>query len=220
MSHQSSTELSRIAMRNAVSASTIKGEWHNAHIVSIRNLRLPVQTLQAGQVGSIGVVCDLPKEEDSDSLFEAMPPSAPKLRKGMVLAIPSKHMVDTGLSLQAASGLTASFPELDVASLPVGLPVTIYIASVRSAARVSRVSRVRRHVEQRTEQDAENSDAVFNLEDGAETGNIDMGAFAGGVEVQLELLTNREWIELGSRIVILEGGGLNAMVGKVVEIVD
>ncbi|OIW35320.1 P-loop containing nucleoside triphosphate hydrolase protein [Coniochaeta ligniaria NRRL 30616] len=221
MSHPSSTELGRIAMRNAVSASTIKGEWHNAHIVSIHNLRLPVQTLQAGQVGSIGIVLDLPKEEDPDSPFEARPPSVPKLRKGMVLAIPSKHMVDTGLSLQAASGLTASFPNMDVARLTSGLLITIYVASVRSAARVLRVSRVLRPHE-RSGTDFENNDNdVFNLDnqmeaDAAGTKEV----LTGDVEVQLELLTNREWMELGSRVVILEGAGLDCIVGKVVEIVD
>ena len=45
------------------------------------------------------------------------------------------------------------------------------------------------------------------------------------VEVRLELLNNREWIELGSRIVILEGSrpessGLEGFVGTVVEVVD
>jgi GTPase len=221
ISHPSSTELSRTAMRNAVSASTIRGEWHIAHIVSIHNLRLPVQTLQAGQVGSIGVVFDLPKEDDPDSPFEARPPSVPKLRKGMVLAIPSKHMVDTGLSLQAASGLTASFSNLDVARLTSGLLITIYVASVRSAARVLRISRVLRPNE-RSGTDVENSDSdVFNLDDEMETDGADTKeVLTGDAEVQLELLTNREWVELGSRIVILEGAGLDCIVGKVVEIVD
>lgn len=221
LSHPSSTELSRIAMRNAVSASTIKGEWHNAHIVSIHNLRLPVQTLQAGQVGSIGILVDIPKDEDLNSPFEAKPPSVPKLRKGMVLAIPSKHMVDSGLSLQAASGLTASFPNLDGSRLTSGLLITIYVASVRSAARVLRVSRVLRHNERNGADIEEDDNDVFNLDDQMETDAANTeDALTGDVEVQLELLTNREWIELGSRIVILEGAGLDCIVGKVIEIVD
>jgi GTPase len=220
VSHPSATELSRIAMRNAVSASAIKGEWHNARIVSIRNLRLPVQTLQAGQAGSIGIVFDLLKEEDAESPFEARPPSVPKPRKGMVLAIPSKHMVDTGLSLQAASGLTASFPNLDVSRLSSGLLITIYVASVRSAARVLRISRVLLP-NQRCGTVMENGDDVFNLDDQMESDAGDArDVLTGDVEVQLELLTNREWVELGSRIVILEGAGLECIVGKVVEIVD
>jgi hypothetical protein len=46
-----------------------------------------------------------------------------------------------------------------------------------------------------------------------------------GVEVQLELLNNREWIELGSRILVLEGGskdksGLEGYTGKVIEVAE
>src|SRR5262249_480883 len=63
ISHPSSAELSRIALRNAVSASAIKGEWHDARVVSIRNLRLPVRTLETGQAGSIGVVFETPDGE-------------------------------------------------------------------------------------------------------------------------------------------------------------
>lgn len=224
ISHPSSAELTRIAMKNAVSASTIKGEWHSANIVSIHNLRLPVQTLEAGQVGSIGIVLDCPEEEpSSDSFFEPLTPAIPKLRKGMVLAIPSKHMIDTGLSLQAASGLTAAFPSLDTTSFTVGGLVNIYVASVRAAARVIAVTQNKLSADP-SGTDTGEPDEIFNFNEQADIDEVQPKA-AGGVEVQLELLTNREWIELGSRILILEGGhkdksGLEAFVGKVVEIVD
>lgn len=223
LSHPSSTELSRIALRNAVSASTIKGEWHNARIVSIRNLRLPVRKLEAGQVGTIGLVFDIPNENLADSIFEDAPRTMPKLRKGMVLAIPSKHMIDTGLSLQAASGLTATFSDPAVASLTIGSLVNIYVASVRASARILRVRRERaRPGMEHTS--AEVIDDVFSLNDQMETEEPEPVAH-DTYEVTLELLTNREWLELGSQIVVLEGSskdrsGLEGFVGKVVEIVD
>jgi GTPase len=217
VSHPSSTELGRIAMRSAVPASTIKGEWYHATIVSIRNLRLPVQTLDAGQVGSIGIVLDPLKEELADSIFEVRPPSTPKLRKGMVLAIPSKHMVETGLSLQAASGLTASFPNTDRKAFTVGAPVTIYVASVRAAARVVRMSPRRIPRASGTHE----IEDVFTLIDSLEGVNDgEQEPVQAEVEVQFELLTNREWVELGSRVVILAGAGLDCQVGSVVEIVE
>ena len=237
ISNPSSTELSKIATtRNSVPASTIHGEWHSATIVSIRNLRLPVRTLGPGQVGSVGIVFD-PREEkhpcdnddgdgdgDGFGFSEPRVPSIPKLRKGMVLAIPSKHMVDTGLSLQAASGLTAAFPSMDPASLTVGSLVNIYAASVRAAARVVSVSRGVGLQGGPGSTATEEIDDVFHLSEHIETDNAE--TLPGtGAEVQLELLTNREWIELGSRILILEGGcrdksGLEGFVGKVIEIVD
>jgi len=130
--NHSNPELSRTVSRNAASsASVAKGEWHCAHIVSLRNLRLPVHTLKAGQVGTIGIVFDIPKVEDSNGPFERLPPAAPRIRKGMVMAIPSRLMRATSLNLQAASGFTASFEDEDINSVTVGSLVVVYIASIR-----------------------------------------------------------------------------------------
>ncbi|SPQ18753.1 1e1499e8-a690-4ea1-9bd5-0d4e644d5170 [Thermothielavioides terrestris] len=188
ISHPSSAELSRVASRNAVAASATSGEWHTASIVSIRNLRLPVQTLTAGQVGSIGIVFDPPPARKQagaangthggTSAGTGHPSSAtttPRLRKGMVLAVPSQHMVLSGLSLQAASGLTAVFDAENqgAASLTVGSLVNAYVASVRSAARVLRVSRVKE-----SENGADGSagaddiDDMFDLAEEMDVGSI------------------------------------------------
>ncbi|KAK4151186.1 hypothetical protein C8A00DRAFT_45552 [Chaetomidium leptoderma] len=250
--------LSRVASRNAVSASATSGEWHTASIVSIRNLRLPVQTLAAGQVGSIGMVFDPPppppsvllkqhEEEDAaaagindngvgGSLSTVTTTTTPRLRKGMVLAVPSQHMVSSGLSLQAVSGLTAVFDKDNqgIGSLTVGSLVNVYVASVRSAARVVRVSRVTEEEEEDgggggggTVAADDEIDDLFGLAEDMDVESIQVqeAAVGGSVEVQLELLSTREWVELGSRILVLEGGsrdrsGLEGFVGKVVEIVE
>jgi GTPase len=230
VSHPSSAELSRAASRSTVSASAIKGEWHTASIVSIRNLRLPVQTLAAGQAGSIGMVFDQSNQGDpAISRSAGRSPMAtttttPRLRKGMVLAVPSQHMVSSGLSLQAVSGLTAVFDQDNqgAASLSLGCLVNIYVASVRSAARVLRVSRVK--PEDSGGGGRVTGDEIDDLFGPAEDMEV-QDAEMSGVEVQLELLSTREWIELGSRILILEGGskdksGLEGFVGNVVEIAE
>ncbi|KAF5528076.1 GTP-binding protein 2 [Colletotrichum aenigma] len=219
ISHPSSAELAKIAIRNTVAASTIKGEWHKAKIVSIRNLRLPVNTLEAGQVGTIGIVLDMPPESLTEGDFERLS-NAPRIRKGMVLAIPSKHMVDTGMSLQAASGLTALFQEPNTAFLTYGSLVNLYVGSVRAAARVMGVSRVRHEQAMKSADDGED---IFNMNDHEES--MTNSELVGGVQVTLELLTSREWVEMGSQILLLEGGrndksGLEGFVGTVVEIVD
>jgi GTPase len=242
-SHVSATELSRIAARNAVSASVTKGEWHNAHIVSLRNLRLPVHTLEAGQVGTIGIVFDLPVEEVSNGPFERPPPTTPRIRKGMVLAIPSQHMLETGYTLQAASGFTASFEDGDINSVTPGSLVVVYIASIRASARVLRlVPHANNELSLSISEQIENDDDVFGLEDSfekegreQEQDNIVFGS-DGVTDVTLELLTNREWIELGSQVLVMPGGGhglyygsergekgvagLEGFVGKVIEVVD
>jgi len=224
ISHPSTAELNRIAAKSAISASTIKGEWHTASIVSIRNLRLPVQTLAAGQVGSIGMVFDPPKDESSDN-GPRHSSSIPRLRKGMVLAVPSQHMTATGLSLQAASGMTAIFDDAEAGSLSVGSLVNLYLASFRATARVLRVSKTDGQ-DDGSKMPTEDIDDLFSLSEDIDVDELQSAPLIeGGTEVQLELLNNREWIELGSRILILEGGskdksGLEGYMGKVVEIVE
>jgi hypothetical protein len=237
-SNISASELHRIASRNALSASVTAGEWCNAHVVSIRNLRLPVRKLEAGQAGTIGIVFDLPEEEISSGPFERGPPQPPRIRKGMVLAIPSQHMMLTGHTLQAASGFTASFEDGDVNSITPGSLVVIYIASIRASARIIRLLP---HTLQNEDMRPEltNIDDVLSLDDASEKETDPespiFGAY-GVTDVTLELLNNREWIELGSQVLIMPGGGhglysgtergekgvagLEGFVGRVIEVVD
>lgn len=220
ISHPSSAELAKAAIRNAVAASTIKGEWHNAKIVSVRNLRLAVRTLEAGQVGTIGILLDVPPPEAPADNSEPRPRVVPRIRKGMVMAVPSDHMLKTGLSLQAASGLTAYFRDPDASSLAVGSLVNVYCGMVRAAARVLGLSSVPHDQYWKKTKDVDDTDEIFAV-DQEEGDSTD----ARGTEVVFELLTSREWVELGSPIIVLEGGrndrsGLEGFVGNVVEIVD
>ncbi|KAK7416115.1 hypothetical protein QQX98_005443 [Neonectria punicea] len=227
ISHPSSAELARIAMKNAVSASNIAGEWHDAQIVSIRNLRLPVLALEAGQAGSVGLILQPNRADQLDGASEPAQPSGlvPRIRRGMILAVPSKHMADTGLKLQAASGFTAIFNDPDTRTLAFGTFVNVYIASIRTVARIRRIS----HQDQEWEAGTVAPDEIDDIFSLNEDADIETGTETGqrkyGTEVYLELLHHREWIELGSRVILLEGGsqdrsGLEGFVGRVVEIVD
>ncbi|KAI2471251.1 hypothetical protein F4781DRAFT_387829 [Annulohypoxylon bovei var. microspora] len=225
--HPSSAEFARLSSRLTLSASKIEGEWRQAIIVNIRDLRLPVQTIEAGQAGSIQVVFDEPNEVPDSNTVSGKPKlSIGSLRKGQVLAVPSQHMVDTGLSLQAASSLIASFKASDVKSLTVNSLVNAYVGMVRAAVRVLRVTR------QRSELNAqkgftEDEEDMFSMNDHIELertkSEADLDEYQAEYHVSLELLNNREWIELGSQIVLVEGGfrdksGLEGYVGNVIEI--
>lgn len=244
LTHSSTAELSKIALRNTPTASVTKGEWHNAHIVSIRNLRFPVHTIEAGQVGTIGIVFDPPEtgEESSNSPSEYSSQSAPQIRKGMVMAIPSKHMLQTNHSLQAASGFTASFDDGDINSVTPGTVVVIYIASIRASARVLELTP---NIPIK-DTGVDDTDDVFGLGllDGADVFDSDgkqkdepfIFGTDGITDVSFELLTCREWIELGSQVLVMPGGGhglytgsergekgvagLEGFVGRVSEVVD
>jgi hypothetical protein len=244
-SHLSPLEMSRVASRNAISASVTSGEWHNARIVSIRNLRLPVHTLNSGQVGTIGIIFDDVEGEVSNGPFERAPLTVPRLRKGMVLAIPSPHMLQTGHSLQAASGFTASFEDGDINSVTPGSLVVVYIASIRASARVLKLfPHANNELSLALPEQTENDEDVFGIDDDGfvkegnpeqEKDRIIFGS-DGITDVTLELLTNREWIELGAQVLVMPGGGhglyhggergekgvagLEGFVGRVVEVVD
>ncbi|ESZ89659.1 hypothetical protein SBOR_9955 [Sclerotinia borealis F-4128] len=248
LTHPSAIELAKIASRTTPAASVTKGEWHNAHIVSIRNLRLPVHTIEAGQVGTIGIVFDLPEtnEEHSNDVFERSSLSAPRIRKGMVMAIPSKHMLQTHHSLQAASGFTASFDDGDINSVTPGTVVVVYIASIRASARVLKLNSNLPANDIHADTGAEDVDDVFGLGllDGGDVFDSDektkdepfIFGTDGITDVSFELLTCREWIELGSQVLVMPGGGhglyagsergekgvagLEGFVGRVGEVVD
>ena len=229
-------------LRKLQAASTAKGEWHNAHVISIRNLRLPVHSLEAGQVGTIGLRFDLP-EELSNGPFERPPPGAPRIRKGMVLAVPSYHMLQTNHTLQAASSFTASFEDGDINSVAKGSLVVVYIASIRASARVVRLKPNVPTTSPAMTTGTEDIDDVFSMlekEDGETNGvggeeTLIFGS-DGITNVTFELMTNREWIELGSNVLVMPGGGhglyvgsergekgvagLEGFVGRVEEVVD
>lgn len=218
----------RNSIKNAILASAIKGEWHDAQIVSIRNVRLPVLALEAGQAGSIGLVFNtLLGEHENDNSGSITPPRMPKIRRGMILGVPSKHMAETGLQLQAASGFTAVFNNPEAETLAVGSFMHVYTGSARALARIRRVSR------QAPGWDlgatvTEDIDDIFSLnEDEVETHAKppQEGQVHVCTELSLELLNHRQWIELGSRVILLEDevqdkSGLESFVGKVVEITD
>jgi hypothetical protein len=226
--HPSSEEYARLSARNALSASKIEGEWRNATIVNIRELRLPVQTIEAGQAGSIQVVFDELDEEPSsaDEATEKQTSSAPRIRKGQVLAMPSRHMIDTGLSLQASTQFKVLFKTLDVQSLTIDSQVNAYVGMVRAAVRVLGVTSQRCQNDPRKIM-CEDNDDIFGMSDDfeREQSETDLDLYNTGYHVSLEF-ANREWIELGARVVLLEGGikdksgGLDGFIGKVIEVIE
>jgi hypothetical protein len=234
--HPSTPGLSQNTFDN-LPASAIKGEWHNARIVSLRNLRLPVHSLEAGQVGTVGVVFDLIEKEIFNGSVEQTPPVPPRVRKGLVMAIPSRHMLETGHTLQAASGFTASFDDGDINSVTPGSLIVVYIASIRASARVLRLMPHTNNVLPSTE--LSEMDDIFGLSNSLREGQDPEPLVFGSdgvTNVTFELTNSREWIELGSQILVMPGGGhglyygsergekgiagLEGFVGKVVEVVD
>ncbi|KKA26708.1 hypothetical protein TD95_004740 [Thielaviopsis punctulata] len=194
VSHPASSELARIALGNSVFASHVESKWYTARIASIRNLRLPVAKLLAGQAGTIGIIVSPFDNEEPTKL------ALPNIRRGMVVAVPSQHMKDSGISLQAASSLVVQVSDPNAEKLSAGALVNVYDACVRSAARVRKVTKVYVGSDRGTDSDSD-GDGFFGMDNESEEALGD-----ALVEVTLDLLSSREWVEMGSQVTILEGG--------------
>lgn len=108
-------------------------------IISIRNLRLPLRTLLADQVGTIGISPLIAGASTTAATAHVMPP---KLRKGMVLVRYEGSNV-SGTSMAAAcAAFKALFSGDDYRVMEPGGTFAVFVASVRAPAKVVSVEAV------------------------------------------------------------------------------
>ncbi|KAF2277558.1 P-loop containing nucleoside triphosphate hydrolase protein [Westerdykella ornata] len=183
----------------SVSANEKHQEWRRVRITSIRNLRLPMRSLYAGQVGTIGVApVDVPIAS----------PATVRIRKGMVLADgePRANRVITvrflGHNAQAAK------------SLSVGSAVVVYVASVRASAKVVSVApeeqgeRVGSYDKAARGQQDDDDGFGFGFDDDSDKdGEIVGTPGTSAVVVAFQFMTSREFFEVDAKVLILPGGG-------------
>lgn len=218
VSQSSSAEVAQASTKMPHSASADPGEWHHVQVVSIRNLRLPVRALEPGQAGSVGVAFE-PKR--SIGMIRA---EMPRVRRGMILALPSSSKRNTDFALQTASSFTALFEQPISLALTPGTFVKLYVASVRTSAKVLRVSQNAECLSTVPRAHEPGADLFGSTPEGNEDDDLAAGQKRWTAEAGFELLHNREWIEVGSKVIILEGSsqdrsGLEGYVGRVIEIV-
>ena len=191
-------------------------EWRRVKIASIRNLRLPVSTLHSAQAGTIGI--ELADDTTLDTWDKI------KVRRGMILC--NKPATST-------STIVAQFKRDDLGTLAVGSQVVLYLASVRSSARI---------LSCRTPEASELLDEDLDAVDeghGSQDGNSFDRAVAGAVthqflQVTFHFESTKEYVEVGTKTLVMPGGGpglfggtergekgaagLEGFVGRVVEV--
>lgn len=168
-------------------SSPVSG-WHRLHIRSLRNMRLPVRKLLAGQVGTVGIafgrldaVADFPSTSNS------------RIRKGMVLMSAADGVQDHSIPLYR--GFTAIFDERTAFSMVPGTLAIIYLASVRA---VAKVLAVQSHVKMTSRDDSEGNGV------GESKSSLECEQ-----DVTFQFITSREWIELGTQVLIMPAGSLS-----------
>ncbi|WPG97395.1 gtp-binding protein 2 [Acrodontium crateriforme] len=197
-------------------------EWRRVKVISIRNLRLPVHSLMAEQVGTMAIVPDTTSEETFGRV------SLTRIRKGMVL-------ID--IQPSAVRTLVAELKREDLDSLAVGNHVVVYSASVRASARVVSTRAPDSPVELRYESKRDSDEHnPFEFDDMAEAlveDEKDNGSLSSKVLVTLSFDSSKEFVVIGDQVLVMPGGGpglygghergekgiagLEGFVGKIVE---
>lgn len=171
-------------------------EWRRIKVVSVRNLRLPVSTLHADQVGTIGLQLLGDRTEHAAAVLSSL-----KIRKGMVLCEGPATPTST---------LVAQFRREDLGSLAVGSQVVLYIASIRASARI--LSCRIPEADELTPEDIASQLAQMDVNDAAVEAGMNPERVAGAVThdfllVSLHFEAAKEYIEVGSKILVMPGGG-------------
>lgn len=188
-----------------VQASSTESEWRRVRVISIRNLRLPVNHLSVDRVGTLGII-----PLGVGSIGTQM-----TIRRGMVL---------TNMPLEAAHTLTAAFDMSDASSLVIGNRVAIYTASVRSSAKVVAIALHDEHTNSNNHQlpqefsAAADDDLAFAMDEekemmepAAPSPSVTSGE---NILITLQLDSYREWVEVGAKLLIMPGGGPGLHAGE------
>jgi hypothetical protein len=174
-------------------------EWQKVKVASVRNLRLPTQSLDAGQIGTVGIV-PIPGSTISS-------PALTRIRKGMILA--------SGMP-SACRVFEAEFARRDVEGLSIRSGAVVYTASVRASAKViagavvdeddsggEPLSAVSAH---RPTDDNDGFGFGFEDDRGIEVGDQNLRGDAR-LLVTFQFIATREYVEVGSQVLIMPGGG-------------
>ncbi|PPJ54530.1 hypothetical protein CBER1_02512 [Cercospora berteroae] len=169
-------------------------EWRRVKVTSIRNLRLPVHSLHADQVGTIAVTLDDTSIKTAQLL---------RIRKGMVLS---------AIQPLAARSFTARFAREDLEHLAVGNHVVVYISSVRASAKVV-TARAPDSPEERLSEPNNGAEDPFGFDDLEESIDAPQNKNLAGHITASELLvtlsfdTAKEYVVVGDRVLVMPSGG-------------
>ena len=169
--------------------------WHQIRITSLRNLRLPVRTLAADQVGTIGISFRTPDTPGANQSSL----TAFCIRRGMVM-LPVLYDA-AGTPPKSFHRFAAVFEEAGLPAWP-GVLVIVYTASIRASAKI---------VEVKALEPETTIDDVFQYDDmdgtGSEIGACENTGGSQQTEITFEFATTQEWLEIGTQILVTPGGG-------------
>lgn len=168
--------------------------WKAVRITSLRYLRCPVGRLSPGQVATIAISSLAPETLSSD---------IPTVRRGMVLT--TSREIPTDIRPPAYSRFTAIFKEPNTYVIP-GSSVTVYTASIRASAKILDV---------KVPDELSGVDELFTFDDNASNSGSDAVGERGigleAIEITFQFSSSREWIEMGTQVLVTPASGLSML---------
>ena len=169
--------------------------WQKVRVTGLRNLRLPVRRLSAGQVGTVAVTFQDGLSPGNNS---SSPIASPPLRRGLIMTSASRNS-QTVLP-PAYSRFTAVFPQPGLPAWPAVI-VVVYIASIRASAKIVEVKALGATP---TTEDIFDFDVNSKINCTPATSQ-DLGDQQ--TEITFEFTASQEWIEIGTQVLVTPGGG-------------
>lgn len=170
--------------------------WQKTYVTSLRNLRLPVRKLLAGQFGTVGI--------SSSGLDETKGVlSSCRVRRGMVLIKPLKNKSNTDQA-RVYRLFSAIFDDSNSGPMIARMQVTVYIASIKAPARILTVeAQAEPQPESRSLHEVFHFDDNHNHTDSVTTASRP----ALNRKVTFQFVSSREWIEIGTQVLVMPAGG-------------
>ncbi|KAF9885463.1 hypothetical protein FE257_012899 [Aspergillus nanangensis] len=220
--------------------SPTQAHWQRVRVVSVRNLRLPVQKLTVDQVGTIGV-------EPLPCPGQERPQQLGKVRKGTVLVSLPASVPAVEPSFH--KGFVASFPASEFSDslsppLLLGGHAIVYMANVRSTVKVTCMALAEDEVISTPPSPTEPEFFDFDSDptdgfggSGSEVNKVVRSAGTctqEDVKITFAFVTTVEWVEIGTRVLLMPGAstalasapstttptGLEGFVGRVCDVLN
>ena len=177
--------------------------WQKICLTSLRNLRLPVRKLLAGQFGTVGISSSGLDETKGDSDLPSR-----RVRRGMVLIRPLNRSNSNNHQTPPIYRLfSAIFDDSNSRSRSMmpRMQVTVYIASIKASAKILTVQT---EVEPQLVRTCPDEDFLFGDNYSRHKDSLPTPSRpAFDREVTFQFVSSREWVEIGGQVLIMPAGG-------------
>lgn len=175
--------------------------WQKICVTSLRNLRLPVRKLLAGQFGTVGISSSGLDETKGDRDLPSR-----RVRRGMVLIRPlNRSNSNNHLAPPMYRLFSGIFDDFNSRSMMPRMQVTVYIASIKASAKILTVQ-----TEVEPQRVRTSPDEVFLFGDNYSRHKDSVPTLSRPAfdrEVTFQFVSSREWVEIGGQVLIMPAGG-------------